>query len=120
MIETQDIAEAIDRIARTPDGIILYRFLQKTLCAVPPSEQTDGALREFEGRRRFAAELMGHMSEGIQDSDRHTITFSSSGARTRDPAKRGAARRVTLDTPVAGWDAVGPRDSAGRHGSDAA
>jgi hypothetical protein len=74
----------------------------------------DGALRQMEGRRMFASELMGHMSEGIAESDRTAITFASSAAARTSLGPRGAARRVSLDTPIAGWD--GPS----RSGSDAA
>lgn len=102
-IETKDIHEAIDRLARTPDGQMLYRYLQKTLCAVMTGDHHDGALRQFEGRRIFAAELMGLMAKGIDESDRHAITFSIAGPRAV-ARTRGAGRRVTLDAPVAGYD----------------
>jgi hypothetical protein len=114
MIDNQDIAEALDRLARTPDGGMLYRFLQKTLMTVSQPSANDGALRQMEGRRMFASELMGHMSEGIAESDRTAITFASSAAARTSLGPRGAARRVSLDTPIAGWD--GPS----RSGSDAA
>lgn len=116
MIDDKDLAEALDRIGRSPDGRLLYLFCQKTLCQVLPGDQTESALREHEGRRRFAAELMGHMSKGIQDSDRHAITFTVTRAARTGGAARGAGRRVTLDTPVAGWDSP----DSGTSSSDAA
>jgi hypothetical protein len=103
-IETDEIREAIDRIARTPDGHLLYRFFQKTLCAVAAGNVDDGALRQHEGRRRFASEMMGLMAKGIDDSDRYAITFSVSGAVRANSGPRGAGRRVTLDTHVPGYD----------------
>ena len=91
MIDDKDLAEALDRIARSPDGRLLYLYCQKTLCQVLPSGQTEGALREHDGRRRFASELMGRMAEGIQDSDRHAITFSvDRAARARTGTSAGA------------------------------
>jgi hypothetical protein len=103
MIEQKDVLEAIDRIARTPDGQMLFHHLQKILLNVATPEIGDGALRQLEGRRMFASELMGLMAKGIADSDRYAITFvRPSGERA--PASRGAARRVTADTVVPGWD----------------
>jgi hypothetical protein len=103
MIEQKDVLDAIDRIARTPDGQMLFHHLQKILLNVATPEITDGALRQLEGRRMFASELMGLMAKGIADSDRYAITFSRS-AEPRPPASRGAARRITADTRVPGWD----------------
>jgi hypothetical protein len=103
MIENKDVIEAIDRIARTPDGQMLFRHLQKICLAVATPESSHGALRQHEGRRMFASELMGMMSKGIADSDRYAITFVRTAA---EPAtrSRGAGRRITAATPVAGWD----------------
>ena len=110
MIEEKDLREMLDRFARTPDGQLFYRYCQKQLCAIATSEN-DSALREHQGRRRFAADLMALMAKGIEDSDR-PITFSVSGARSTATGARGAARRVTLDTAVSGWDSpdTGPAD----------
>jgi hypothetical protein len=103
MIETRHMAEAMDRIARSADGQMFYRFLQKVLCETLADGASDGALREQEGRRRFAAQLMANMAEGIQDSDRHAITFARIARSDADTRPRGAARRVTADTFVAGY-----------------
>jgi hypothetical protein len=67
MIDEKIINDAIDRIACTSDGEILYRYLQQVVCetSIPP---TDSALREHSGRRRFAADLMGLMAKGIDAS----------------------------------------------------
>lgn len=103
MIGQKDVLEAIDRIARTPDGQMLFHHLQKILLNVATPEISDGALRQLEGRRMFASELMGLMAKGIADSDRYAITFVTSGERRASPT-RGAGRRITADTRVAGWD----------------
>lgn len=102
-IETSEIQDAIDRIARSPDGQLLYRYLQKTLCEVSAPETGLGALREAEGRRRFAAQLMANMAEGIQDSDRHAITFARAPRSDTGARPRGAARRIGADTFVPGY-----------------
>jgi hypothetical protein len=79
-IDDKQMADAIDRIARTPDGQALYLFLQKTLSGVPLLQDGD-ALRSHHGRRTFAAELMAAMADGIRDSHGgrdptdHPITF---------------------------------------------
>jgi len=64
-IADEDIREALDRIARTADGRLLYRYLQKILCDVTPPEIPDGALPRQEGKRSFARNLMELMAEGI-------------------------------------------------------
>ncbi len=66
-IDDKQIAESLDRIGRTPDGVALYLFLQKTLTALPTDASAD-ALREFHGRRTFAAELMFLMKDGVRDN----------------------------------------------------
>lgn len=67
MISDEDMKLALDRIARSEDGNLLYRFFQQVLCGVVLGAN-DGALREDNGRRRFASELMGHMAKGIEES----------------------------------------------------
>jgi hypothetical protein len=118
MIENQAIHEALDRIARSGDGNLLYRFCQKVVCEIC-LDPSDGALRQHEGRRRFAAELMAHMAEGIQDSDRHAITFARARSAP-DTRPRGAARRVTADTTVAGWNDSPDAPNSGPTGGNAA
>ena len=95
-IDDTMLADALDRIARTLDGILLYRYLQKVMMSVVTPSAPERALPVNEGRRSLAAELMGHMAEGIGENDRACVTFtvrkSSSGS-----ASRGAGRRVTAD-----------------------
>jgi len=103
MIENKDMQEAIDRIARTADGLLLYRFLQKVLCGTVAAQSDHGALPFHEGRRTLARDLMAFMSEGIADNDRACITFAVAKPATVS-ASRGAGRRITADTFVAGYD----------------
>jgi hypothetical protein len=101
----QDMRDALDRVARSSDGVLLYRYLQKTLCAVTTDSMPEGALRRNEGRRSLAAELMGLMAEGIRSAGSRAdspITFALAGARAV-ARTRGAGRRVTADTIVSGW-----------------
>lgn len=63
-------AVAIDRIARSPDGRLLHRYLRRVLEAVYDL-QDDGALRQGNGRRSLARDLMRLMASGIEGlSDR--------------------------------------------------
>jgi hypothetical protein len=111
----QDMRDALDRVARSSDGVLLYRYLQKTLCAVTTDSMAEGALRRNEGRRSLAAELMGLMAEGIRSAAGSRadspVTFALAGARAV-ARTRGAGRRVTAGTIVSGWSTdtePGPR-----------
>ncbi len=109
--------EAIDRIARTPDGAALYVFLQRRLMSILPSD-SEGALRSDEGERRFAAKLISVMAKGIFESGgRSGITGSSVGPGGSEqpvvvPSPRavrvdrgaGSTRRIGPNTRVPGWD----------------
>lgn len=68
MISDDAMHKALDRIARTVDGELLYRWLQKKLMGVSgPLE--GGALPFAEGQRYLASELMGLMTQGMQESN---------------------------------------------------
>src|ERR1700691_1560410 len=109
--------EAIDRIARTPDGAALYVFLQRRLMSIP-AENSKGALRSDLGERTFAAKLISAMAKGIFESGGRTgISGSSSGpsgseqpfvtpvARAvRVSGEPGSRRRITERTRVPGYD----------------
>lgn len=102
-----DLAKSIDRIARSGDGRDLYLFLQKTVCDLAPGECTDGALREFEGRRRFASELMAMMAKGIIESggrDNQPIVFGrpERAASSGQLSAREYFRRKLADESAAG------------------
>ena len=102
-LTTQEINEAWDRIARTADGSIIYRHLMRLVMAPAPD---DSALPRHEGARTLAANLMRLMAGGIADSDRYCVAFVTHTGTT-EPRPRGAGRRVTLDTFVAGYDDTG-------------
>jgi hypothetical protein len=112
-ITPDDMAEAIDRLARTDDGLILYRFLQKTLCGAV--EGNDGAFMIHEGRRRFASYLMGLMSRGIEENARgHCVVFRTGRSdNDRDGVYRPkpGGRRIDDRTFVPAYDL--PRHDAG-------
>ena len=101
MIESKDIAEAWDRVARTPDGLLIYRHLQRIVMGTAGPE--DSALPRLEGRRRLAADLMAYMAEGIANNDRSCVTFAVAKP-VPTTSTRGAGRRVTADTFVAGYN----------------
>ena len=99
-LEFQQIKDAWDRVARTRDGLTIYRHLQKLRMGLA----TDlSALPQFEGRRSLAADLMAYMAEGVAENDRACITFAVAKP-TPVSANRGAGRRITADTFVPGYD----------------
>ena len=113
MSEELDFAqtkEAWDRIARTHDGLVIYRHLQRLRMGLAPDMS---ALPLFEGRRSLAADLMSFMSDGIRDYDRSCVTYTIAKPAAVS-GTRGAGRRVTADTYVAGYDTA---DSFGAGGS---
>jgi hypothetical protein len=110
MIDNKDIQEAWDRIARTPDGLIIYRHLQRIVMGTAGPE--DSALPRLEGRRRLAADLMAYMAEGIQTNDRACVTFAVAKP-VPTSSTRGAGRRVTADTFVAGYNTADYPGGAG-------
>jgi hypothetical protein len=96
MIENNDMKEAIDRIARTPDGLLLYRLLQKVLCGTVAAQSDHGALQINEGRRTLARDLMAYMAEGIADNDRTCVTFAVARPATVGADSGTSARRKYL------------------------
>lgn len=101
MIDLKDIDKVLDRIARTPDGEALYRFLQKEAQSLP-ADGSVGALRSHDGRRSFALDLMGHMAKGI-DARAGSAAHSASDGKLTE-------RAVVFERP--GPVAVGRRESA--------
>ena len=75
-IDNERIQEAWDRIARTQDGLIVYRHLQRIRLGIVTAMNDLGALPYFEGRRSLAADLMAFMSESIAENDRACVTFA--------------------------------------------
>jgi hypothetical protein len=99
MIDQKLVEEALARFARSADGRVFYLGLQKVLMGVP-SENSEGALRENLGRRRFASELMAVMAEGMSESN-----------PSDDPRDRAIV--FTLAKPVAVSGARGARRRVG-------
>lgn len=96
MIEQDDIKQAWDRVARTADGLTIYRHLQRICLGRTPPNAPDSALPRLEGYRSLAGDLMAYMAEGIGDNDRACVTFAVAKP-VADANKRTGARRVTLD-----------------------
>jgi hypothetical protein len=88
-ITTSEINEAWERIARSSDGHIIYRHLQKLVMALSADVS---ALPVHEGGRILARHLMSLMAQGIVDSDRYAIAFPSpkpvAGASSGTDARR--------------------------------
>lgn len=102
-VTDKDLADALDRIARTPDGGLLYLYLQKTLTGVLAGEVPDWTLRRDHGRRLFAAELMAHMGEGISINGRPgSVTFVTA-PRESGSRRAPGSRLVGPDTFVPGF-----------------
>ena len=104
MIENKEMQEAIDRIARSADGLLLYRLLQKVLCGTVAAQNDVGALQINEGRRTLARDLMAFMSEGIAENDRAAVTFAIAKPERTDQRPRGAGRRIGPEHFVPGYD----------------
>jgi hypothetical protein len=114
----QACMEAIDRIARTPDGAALYVFLQRRLMLIT-IDNSESALRVDQGERRFASQLIAAMAKGVFESGGRTgITGSTIGPDGREqplvvprpgavrsgPERHPGGRRIGPDTVVPGWD----------------
>lgn len=101
----QKEAEALRRIAATHDGALLHRYLRRVLETVIDLE-SDGALRQQNGRRSLARDLMRLMAEGLND---HGSTSSDAPILSR-PGKpvavSGRARRDPAGFPRV--DSYGP------------
>lgn len=112
------LEEAVDRIARTADGSLLYLLLQRRLMRISSDVQKSSALRLDEGERRFAARLIDLMKVGIFESGRRNGNDDDpSGIRhgeqpivvpaaepRRVRGSSGAGRRINDDTVVPGWN----------------
>lgn len=103
---------AIDMIARTPEGILLHRYLRRELEFCPDGID-GGTLLGLHGRRSLARDLMRHMASGIEatgaknggsgSADAAILNHAGGAVRVR-PDRRGAGRRITADTIVPGYD----------------
>jgi hypothetical protein len=99
-IETAEIKDAWDRVARTADGQIIFRHLNKLAMALAADLS---ALPVHEGGRILARNLMSLMSQGIADNDRYCVAFVT---RAPEPVERprGAGRRIGPEHFVPGYD----------------
>ena len=100
-LTTPEIDEAWDRIARTPDGQVIYRHLMKLVTEVATD---DSALPRREGARTLAHNLMKLMANGIVDNDRYCVAFPAPKPEPRDRASRGAGPRIGPQHFVPGYD----------------
>lgn len=119
MINDTQLHEAIDRIARSADGQLLYLFLQRRLMAIVTDPST---LPTDNGQRILAATLMGLMAKGIVESGGYSepiCTFAVAGPRAvSGSGSRGAGRRITSDTFIPGYDdASGTPDPGTKSGT---
>jgi hypothetical protein len=89
----QETVEAWDRVARSPDGLVIYRHLQRILMGLAISE---GALPMNEGRRSLAADLMAFMADGIRDYDRACVTYTIVAKPNAGGGSRTDVRREWL------------------------
>jgi hypothetical protein len=111
-ISDEELIAAIDRIGMTPDGEMLYLYLQKRLTRVLHTVEP-GALQTENGVRILASELMGFLSAGINEahagvrSDRIAVFKLPERAAVR--RSHGAARRGIVDD----YGAAERRDAAG-------
>lgn len=102
MITDSDMEEAVDRIARTVDGHLFYRWLQVRVMEV--AYTTDGsALLGHNGERIFAARLMNLMRTGIEESAGRTADGEHPTERPIVIARRDAAstKRTTARERIA-------------------
>lgn len=105
------------------DGIKLLIWLRRELMALPAVGASDCAVRELEGRRRFASELI-RLATDQSTSDRARTDADAADARTdsrfagdrarfraavpgSDARARGAARRGNAAGPVSELDPAG-------------
>ena len=109
---------AIDLIARTPEGVLLNRFLRRILETVVEDE-SDSTLRTTTGRRSLARDLMRLMAEGIKatsvgrsSSDSDSILGGQRKPIDTSGRSGGTRRRVTVERGD-GWLPDSAYDDAG-------
>lgn len=91
--------DALAALARMPEGRLLHRYLRRILETVIDL-QDDCALRQQNGRRSLARDLMRHMAEGIDG--RRTDSSDDAPILTRPRgavAVTGRARRDRASLP---------------------
>ena len=108
---------ALDLIARTPEGLLLHRHLRRVLEAVYDGPDT-WTLQGQTGRRTLARDLMRLMAAGIEaTSDGRGADKSILSGRRKpidaSPRRRGTERRVELERGD-GWLPDSSYDAAGK------
>lgn len=110
---------AIKAIASSRDGALLHRYLRRVLETVIDLD-SEGALREQNGRRSLARDLMRHMAEGLNDdrtdSSNAPILARSSGAVAvtgRSRRDRASYPRVDSYSDALNPDGSEPKPDAG-------
>jgi hypothetical protein len=88
----QEETDALRRIASTSDGALFHRYLRRVLETVIDL-QLDGALREQNGRRSLARDLMRHMAEGLNEHGSTSIDAPILSRPGKPAAVSGRARR---------------------------
>lgn len=105
----EHVAAAVKRMLDdTPspgDGRLFRLYLRTVLFSVSPVGESDGALKDREGRRRFASEILT-LAEARHDGPNAAIDAADDAAlrrgyaeRARDRTDRGARRRVGPVSP---------------------
>jgi hypothetical protein len=85
MITDDDLAAAWDRVARTADGALIYRYLQKIQMGILADlDPSDSALRAEHGKRSLATRLMGLMAKGLDESGGRTDLPGDDSERASD------------------------------------
>ena len=102
---TKEEAEAWGRFALMADGKLAHRYLRRVLEGVIVTPDS-GALRDHNGRRTLARDIMRLMASGIEaNRDRTSEPDESILAGQRQPVavgRPGSGRRVQLE-PGDGW-----------------
>lgn len=104
-INDEDMKAALDRIARTADGYIMFCYFQTLRMGfLHDPDPSPGALRENNAHRKFASEIIGLMSKGIEESGRsipgrdRPIIVVRSGPVDANPRARDNPRREFIRT----------------------
>lgn len=104
MSARDDLKPHMQSIGKTLDGRELRKYLESVLRDCEPRGRSDGALREENGRRNFALELIQLFEGGEVERSEYTGTERGSGTTggSGQPIARGhgAQRRVVSAEPA--------------------
>lgn len=98
----QEEADALVRIAASRDGALFHRYLRRVLETVIDLD-SDGALRQQNGRRSLARDLMRLMAEGLDggrtdSTDEPILNRSRGAAGVSTRARRDPSRFPRVDS----------------------